>query len=148
MPTTSPRLFPLQGVLRRVVYVALYEGLAIAFVTIAFVAGDQSLGSASGVAGGSSLIAVLWILVFNAAFERWESRQRVRGRSRARRLAHAIGFEGGLALWLVPFMAWWLEVGLWQALLLDLGLLLFFLAYPFVFTWVFDRLFGLPRAAA
>ncbi len=148
MPTTSPRLFPLQGVLRRVVYVALYEGLAIAFVTIAFVAGDQSLGSASGVAVGSSLIAVLWNLVFNAAFERWESRQRVRGRSRARRLAHAIGFEGGLALWLVPFMAWWLEVGLWQALLLDLGLLLFFLAYTFVFTWVFDRLFGLPRAAA
>ena len=148
MPTTSPRLFPLQGVLRRVVYVALYEGLAIAFVTIAFVAGEQSLGSASGVAVGSSLIAVLWNLVFNAAFERWESRQRVRGRSRARRLAHAIGFEGGLALWLVPFMAWWLEVGLWQALLLDLGLLLFFLAYTFVFTWVFDRLFGLPRAAA
>ena len=148
MPTTSPRLVPLQGVLRRVVYVALYEGLAIAFVTIAFVAGDQSLGSARGGAGGSSLIAGLWDLVFNAAFERWESRQRVRGRSRARRLAHAIGFEGGLALWLVPFMAWWLEVGLWQALLLDLGLLLFFLAYTFVFTWVFDRLFGLPRAAA
>lgn len=148
MPTTSPRLFPLQGVLRRVVYVALYEGLAIAFVTIAFVAGDQSLGSASGVAVGSSLIAVLWNLLFNALFERWEARQAVRGRGKARRIAHAIGFEGGLALWLVPFMAWWLEVGLWQALLLDLGLLLFFLAYTFVFTWVFDRLFGLPRAAA
>ena len=80
MPTTSPRLFPLQGVLRRVVYVALYEGLAIAFVTIAFVAGDQSLGSASGVAVGSSLIAVLWNLLFNALFERWEARQAVRCR--------------------------------------------------------------------
>ena len=146
--TPSPLLFPLQGALRRVLYVGLYEALAIAVVTVAFVAGDRSLGSASGVAVGSSLIAVLWNLVFNAAFERWESRQRVRGRSRARRLAHAIGFEGGLALWLVPFMAWWLEVGLWQALLLDLGLLLFFLAYTFVFTWVFDRLIGLPRAAA
>ena len=54
MPTTSPRLFPLQGVLRRVVYVALYEGLAIAFVTIAVVAGDQSLGSASGVAASGA----------------------------------------------------------------------------------------------
>jgi len=138
----------LQGPWRRVLYVALYEGIAIAVVTLAFVAGDESVGSASGVAVGSSLIAVVWNLVFNALFERWEARQAVRGRSRARRVAHAIGFEGGLGLWLVPFMAWWLGVGLWQALLLDLGLLLFFLLYTFAFTWVFDHTFGLPAAAA
>ena len=147
MPTTSPRLFPLQGTLRRVVYVALYEGLAIAFVTVAFVAGDQSLGSASGVAVGSSLIAVLWNLLFNALFERWEARQPVRGRSARRRAAHAVGFEGGLVVMLVPFFAWWLEVSLWQAFVLDLGLLLFFLVYTFVFNWTFDRVFGLPASA-
>jgi uncharacterized membrane protein len=44
-------------------------------------------------------------------------------------------------------MAWWLDVSWWTALLLDLGLLLFFLVYTFVFTWAFDRLFGLPAAA-
>ena len=93
---------------------------------------------------GSSAIAVVWNLVFNWFFERWELRQPVRGRSAARRVAHAIGFEGGLLLWLVPFIAWWLGVSLWQALLLDVGLLVFFLIYTFVFTWVFDRLFGLP----
>ena len=27
---------------------------------------------------------------------------------------------------------------------MDLGLLVFFLVYTFVFTWTFDRLFGLP----
>jgi len=148
MSARHPLLFSFQGPWRRVFYVAVYEALAIAFVTLAMVAGRQGLGTASGVAIGSSLIAVLWNLVFNALFERWESRQSVRGRSKRRRLAHAIGFEGGLALWLVPFMAWWLGVGLWTALLLDLGLLLFFLVYTFVFTWAFDRLFGLPAAAA
>ncbi len=66
----------------------------------------------------------------------------------ARRVAHAIGFEGGLALIMVPFMAWWMGITLWQALVLDVGLLLFFLVYTFVFAWVFDRLFGLPAAAA
>ena len=86
--------------------------------------------------------------MFNALFERWEACQSVCGRSRARRVAHALGFEGGLALLLAPFMAWWLQVSWWHALVLDMGLLLFFLAYTYVFTWAFDRLFGLPAAAA
>ena len=84
---------------------------------------------------------------FNAAFEYWESRQTQKGRSVARRVAHAIGFEGGLAAILVPVFAWWLDVTLWQALWMDLGLLLFFLVYTFAFNWVFDRVFGLPLSA-
>lgn len=149
MAGSAPLLFSFQGPWRRVIYVTLYELLAIAFVTgalLAFTA--EGAASASGLAVGSSAIAVAWNLAFNALFERWEARQRVRGRSAARRVAHAIGFEGGLLLWLVPFFAWWLGVSLWQALLMDLGLLLFFLVYTYVFTWLFDRLFGLPAAAA
>jgi uncharacterized membrane protein len=39
-------------------------------------------------------------------FERW-ARQAVRGRSLRRRVAHAIGFEGGSVFTLVPLFAWW-----------------------------------------
>lgn len=148
MSTRTPLLFSFQGPWRRVFYVTLYEALAIAFVTLVLVAGDQSVGSASGLAVGNSLIAVAWNWAFNALFERWEARQRVRGRSAARRIAHALGFEAGLVFFMVPFMAWWLGVGLYPALLLHVGLMLFFLVYTFVFTWGFDRLFGLPAAAA
>ncbi len=138
----------MQGARRRVLYVALYELIAIGVVTLALgLLTEHGWGSSGGLAVGSSLIAVLWNLVFNYFFERWELRQATRGRSPARRVAHAIGFEGGLLLWLVPFIAWWLGVSLWHALLMDLGLLLFFLVYTFVFTWVFDRVFGLPAAA-
>ena len=138
----------MQGAWRRVLYVALYELIAIGVVTLAQgLLTEHGWGSSGGLAVGSSLIAVLWNLVFNHFFERWERRQPTRGRSPARRVAHAIGFEGGLLLWLVPFIAWWLGVSLWQALLLDVGLLVFFLIYTFVFTWVFDRLFGLPASA-
>ena len=91
---------------------------------------------------------MVWNLAFNTAFEAWESRQARRGRSLARRIAHAIGFEGGLAAILVPLIAWWLDIGLWEALLLDAALLLFFLGYTFVFNWGFDRVFGLPASAA
>src|SRR5690606_4507417 len=80
-------------------------------------------------------------------FEAWERRQTVKGRSVRRRIAHAIGFEGGLVLSIVPFFAWWLEVSLWEAFVMDLGFILFFLVYTFVFAWCFDKVFGLPASA-
>ncbi len=48
---------------------------------------------------------------------------------------------------LVPFFAWWLGIGLVEAFMLESGLILFFLAYTFAFTWAFDRVFGLPAGA-
>ena len=97
----------LQGPWRRVLYVTLYELIAIAVATagLAQLSG-QGAGHSSVVAVAASAIAVLWNVVFNWAFERWESRQTVRGRSVARRVAHAIGFEGGLVFTLVSLFAW------------------------------------------
>lgn len=141
-------LYSLQGPWRRVVYVSLYEFIAILVATAGLaLATGQGAGHAGVVAAVSSGIAIVWNFVFNWAFEQWEQRQTVRGRSVLRRVAHAIGFEGGLVLWLVPLFAWWFEVSLWQAFLMDLGLLVFFLCYTFVFNWSFDHLFGLPRSA-
>ncbi len=108
---------------------------------------DAGLGHSGMLAVVASVVAVLWNLAFNAMFERWESRQAVRGRSVRRRIAHAIGFEGGLIAFLVPLFAWGLGVSLWQALVMDLGLVVFFLVYTFVFNWAFDRVFGLPASA-
>lgn len=138
----------LQGPWRRVLYVTLYELIAIAVATagLAQLSG-QGAGHSSVVAVAASAIAVLWNVVFNWAFERWESRQRVRGRSVARRVAHAIGFEGGLVFTLVPLFAWWFKVSLWDAFVMDLALIVFFLCYTFVFNWAFDRVFGLPASA-
>ena len=138
----------LQGPWRRVVFVTLYELIAIAVATagLAQLSG-QGAGHSSVVAVAASAIAVLWNVVFNWAFERWESRQTVRGRSVARRVAHAIGFEGGLVFTLVPLFAWWFKVSLWEAFVMDLALIVFFLCYTFVFNWAFDRVFGLPASA-
>ena len=139
----------MQGVKRRVVYITLYEGIAIvaASAGLALMSG-HGLAQAGMLAVAASVIAVVWNLVFNSLFERWEARQAVRGRSIARRIAHAIGFEGGLVAFLVPTIAWWLDISLWQALLMDLGLVVFFLVYTFVFNWAFDAIFGLPASAA
>src|SRR5574337_2096614 len=146
MSASSPSL---QGPWRSVTYVTIYELIAIVVTTLGFMAFTDSGAAHSGVISVvSSAIAVAWNGGFNTLFERWESRQVQRGRGLVRRIAHAIGFEGGLALMLVPLFAWWFDVGLWQALVMDLGLMLFFLVYTFVFNWGFDHVFGLPASAA
>ena len=133
---------------RRVLQAALYEVFAIAFVgPVLSFAFDKPPASTLGLAVVLSSIALAWNYVFNAIFERWESRQSVRGRSFARRIAHGLGFEGGLVVILVPVMAFWLEISAFNAFLANLGLLAFFFVYAIAFTWVFDRVFGLPESA-
>lgn len=133
---------------RRVLQAILYEVIAIAVVgpTLSF-AFDKPQASTFGLAVALSTIALTWNYAFNWIFERWESRQTVGGRSFARRLAHGAGFEGGLVVILVPVMSLWLDISPAAAFVANLGLLVFFLVYAIVFTWAFDRFFGLPASA-
>ncbi|HZY18890.1 MAG TPA: PACE efflux transporter [Ramlibacter sp.] len=134
---------------RRVLQAALYELIAIAVVgPVLSLAFDKSQTSTLGLAVVLSTIALMWNYAFNWIFERWESRQVVRGRSFARRLAHGLGFEGGLAIILIPVMSLWLEISWKAALAANLGLLAFFFVYAMAFTWAFDRIVGLPASAA
>ena len=138
----------MQGIRRKIVYVTLFETFALLISSTGLAAGSSSsLPHASVAAVASSVIAVAWNLVYNTAFERWEARQTVRGRSFKRRAAHAIGFELGFIITLVPLFVWWLDISWWHALVLDLGLSLFFLVYTFVFNLGFDKVFGLPTSA-
>ncbi|RMX08922.1 PACE efflux transporter [Corticibacter populi] len=137
----------MQGIRRRIVYVALYEAIAIAVSSLGLaLASRHDVGHALPAAVAASAVAVLWNYVFNTLFERWEARQQVRGRNLRRRIVHALGFEGGLIFFLVPLFAVWFGVSLWHAFIMDFGLMLFFLVYTFVFTWCFDRIFGQPHA--
>ncbi len=134
---------------RRVFQAVLYEAVAVAFVgPVLGLLFLQPLASAVGLAVCMSLVALAWNYVFNGWFEAWEARQTVRGRSLRRRLAHGVGFEGGLVIMLVPIMAWWMNTTLWVALIADLGILGFFFVYAVAFTWTFDRIFGLPQSAS
>jgi len=86
-----------------------------------------------------SLIAMAWNVVYNAAFDRLQRRFGFT-RTLTVRVLHAVVFEFGLVLVTVPLAAVWLDISLWQALVLDAGLLLFFLPYTLVFNWVYDTL--------
>jgi uncharacterized membrane protein len=133
---------------RRVLQAILYEVIAIAVVgPLLGFAFDKPQASTFLLAVVLSTIALAWNYIFNWLFERWEARQAVGGRSFARRLAHGAGFEGGLTIILVPVMALWLDISPAAAFVANLGLLVFFFFYAIVFTWAFDRVFGLPASA-
>ena len=135
-------------IIRRVLQAIFYEMGAIAITTpIIKFTFDTPTSSSIGLAVVMSTIALAWNYVFNAIFERWESRQTVKGRSIWRRLAHGVGFEGGLVTMLVPLMAYWLNISLLNAFYAELGILLVFFIYAVAFTWVFDKIFGLPESA-
>ena len=145
--STPPQASGLQGPWRRVIYVPIYEIIAIIASGLMFVLIGQPPQESGVMAVVASAIAVIWNVAFNSAFEWWEARQSVKGRSIGRRVAHALGFEGGLALILVPFMAWWFKVTPWEALVMEAALVVFFLVYTYLFNWVFDHFFGLPASA-
>ena len=122
----------------RVLHALLFEGLAILIATpsLAWLM-DRSLAHLGALTAAFSAIAIIWNLIFNLGFDRVQQRLGF-NRGLGVRLLHALGFEGGLIVLLVPLAAWWLSIGLWQALLLDLGLILFFLPYTLAFNWLYD----------
>lgn len=133
---------------RRVLQAVFYEIGAIVITTpIIKFAFDASASSSVGLAVVMSTIALIWNYIFNAIFERWESRQVIKGRSIWRRLAHGIGFEGGLVTMLVPLMAYWLNISFLNAFYAEIGILLVFFVYAVTFTWAFDKIVGLPESA-
>ena len=54
----------------------------------------------------------------------------------------------GLLVLLIPMIAWYLGIGLLQALLMDLAIVAFYLVYTFFFNIAYDRVFPLPRPGA
>lgn len=100
-----------------------------------------------GVVGvGGATIATAWNYVYNIGFDL--ALRRLTGRtvkSLGARVVHALLFEAGLLTVLMPFIAWYLDVGLLEAFLMDVSLALFYVVYAFLFNWAYDRLFPLPE---
>jgi uncharacterized membrane protein len=107
-----------------------------------------------GVIGvASATLATLWNFIFNVGFDR--AMLRLRGsieKSMADRVVHTLLFEAGLVVMLIPLIAWYLGIGLWAALLMDIAIVTFYLIYGFLFNMAYDRIFPIvatptPRAA-
>ncbi|MGL3607122.1 PACE efflux transporter [Rhizobium sp. G187] len=94
----------------------------------------------------SATLATAWNYLYNLGFDHaltaWKGTTL---KSWPQRVAHAVLFEVGLLMILMPFIAWYLGVSLWHAFVMDAAFALFYMAYAFVFNWSYDRLFPLPE---
>ncbi|WP_375748962.1 PACE efflux transporter [Vibrio sp. HN007] len=63
------------------------------------------------------------------------------------RIIHSVLFEGGLIIITVPILAWFLNISLLHALMMDIGLAIFYVFYAFAYNWAYDRAFPIPSVA-
>lgn len=133
--------------LDRLRHAVCFELIALAIVTpLGALIFDKPLLDIGVVGVVSALLAMLWNLVYNHAFDHWMQRRLgTTAKTPRLRIVHAVLFEIGLLVVLLPFIAWYLGISPVQALVMDLSFAGFFLVYALVFNWAYDRLFPLPE---
>ncbi|WP_323764934.1 PACE efflux transporter [Marinovum sp.] len=94
----------------------------------------------------SATLATLWNLVYNYGFDLiLKRRSGTTQKTPRQRVLHAVLFEAGLLLVLLPFIAWYLGISLWTAFVMDISFAGFYLVYALAFNWLYDWLFPLPE---
>lgn len=124
---------------RRWVHALSYE--VILLVIIALVLSymfEMPMQVTGGLGIAMAVISVLWNMLFNHYFEKFEAKHQLH-RTIKIRILHAIGFEGGLMLATIPMVAYALEKSLMQAILIDLLMTLSILLYTFIFQYCYDH---------
>lgn len=125
---------------RRIVHALSYELILLLMIAVAlsFIF-NLPLELTGGLGIAMAITSVLWNMLFNHYFEKFEAKRALK-RDIKVRILHAIGFEGGLMLATIPMVAYALQISLWQAIVLDFAMTLCILVYTFVFQWVYDHL--------
>ncbi|CAI3952925.1 Uncharacterized membrane protein [Commensalibacter communis] len=87
----------------------------------------------------SSLAATIWNFVYNLGFDK--TLLFFLGyvkKSLLIRVLHTILFEVGLTLVTLPMIAWYLNISFLDALIMDIGIVVFYLVYAFFFNIAYD----------
>ena len=130
----------------RIRHAILFEIFGLLLITpLASFATGHGLGEIGVIAIIASLLAMGWNYVYNLAFD--HGMVKVRGsveKTVVIRVFHALFFELGLLVVMLPFIAWFLGISVWEALLMDIGIALFYMVYAYVYNWIYDRVFPVP----
>lgn len=87
----------------------------------------------------SALTATVWNFIFNKLFDSLQKKYQFQ-RTFLVRAIHAVGFETGLIISLIPVAIVMLNLTVAEAFFVEIGLVLFFLPYTMLFNWLYDYL--------
>ncbi len=127
----------------RIRHAVLFELIGIAIFTpaAAWLFG-QPIAHMGVVGIISATVAMVWNFVFNLGFD--HTLVRFTGRVAKTipiRVAHAVLFEAGLVIVLIPMIAWYLGISMRAALMMDVTIVAFYLTYAFAFNLAYDSVF-------
>jgi uncharacterized membrane protein len=128
----------------RIVHTVGFEVFGILiFTPFAMFVLHESVFTIGVLAAVISLIAMVWNFIYNYMFDVVE--QKFGGcRSKRKiitRIMHALLFEVGLLGVTIPMVAYWLNMSLLSAFLIDMGFVLFYLVYAFIYNYAFDKIY-------
>lgn len=90
----------------------------------------------------ASITATIWNYIYNLLFDHALSRIRENvDKTLSLRVLHAFLFEVGLLCLLLPFIAWYLNMTLWEAFKMDIVMATFYLVYAFIYNLVYDKVY-------
>ncbi len=124
----------------RIFHACTFEFFAILFtILIGIFILDKPMSSMGVLSVLISVTALLLNIVFNWIFDKFFPF--VNGDRPVKiRILHALGFEGTLVLFTVPMIAYILNVGFVEAFMIEIGFLIFFLFYTYIYNWAYDKI--------
>ncbi|WP_067339537.1 PACE efflux transporter [Stappia indica] len=139
----------MRSTLDRIRHALAFEIIGLAIITpLGALLFGLALADMGVIGVAAATLATVWTYIYNLGFD--HAMMALRGdtaKSLRLRIAHALLFELGLLVILVPPIAWYLDIGLIEALVMDAALALFYVVYAFVFNLAYDTVFPVPRPA-
>ncbi|GGK21988.1 PACE efflux transporter [Aliivibrio fischeri] len=123
----------------RIFHAILFEVLAVSLSIIGLaIFTDHDVTALSGTMIVVATIAMIWNFIYNWIFDQFFTGEKTQ-RTLSLRIFHVILFELGLLFVTVPVMAYLLNVGIWEAFVMDIGVTIFITIYAFAFNLIYDN---------
>ncbi|CAK3876984.1 Short-chain diamines transporter [Vibrio crassostreae] len=122
----------------RILHMVLFEVFALIMMAglATYITGNGA-GEMARLALAMSLIAMAWNYVYNYGYDKIFGADRTK-RTKKTRVLHGLGFELGLMTVTLPVLMWVLKLNFLTVLIMDIGLVIFFVLYAIGFNWVYD----------
>lgn len=123
----------------RIFHAVLFEVLAVSLSILGLaIFTNHDVTVLSGTMIVVATIAMIWNFIYNWIFDQFFTGEKTQ-RTLSLRIFHVVLFELGLLFVTVPVMAYLLNLGIWEAFMMDIGVTIFITIYAFTFNWVYDN---------
>ena len=123
----------------RIFQAVLFEVLAVSLSIMGLaIFTNYDVTALSGTMIVVATIAMIWNFIYNWIFDYFFTGEKTQ-RTLSLRIFHVVLFELGLLIATVPVMAYLLNVSIWEAFVMDIGVTIFITIYAFTFNWIYDN---------